>query len=264
MASKRRFVILVVTGLTVVAVGGIACALWLTSTSHQVRQLERDLARADQAKRQKILWNLGTLGGPRASAILSRTLQESDNPHLREAAAYGLQKMQARERLELLRAAAVKESPAEVQAKMASYVARLGGDDVQPWLRQVSDAPLSWLGLGATIGRLELGDLSADGILFRYLKGPDKAMRAFAAERTARWMTFIGEAIGRPPDMTDAPEREVTDADADRMIRWWRQNVTPRLLVDNVIWRKGADPKWRRVARLMGARSKAIDFLDIE
>ena len=48
------------------------------------------------------------------------------------------------------------------------------------------------------------------------------------------------------------------------MIQWWQRNVTPSLFVHNVIWRRGANPKWGRVARLMGARSKAIDFLDIE
>ncbi len=264
MGLKTRWGIVGLGAVVVLLVVGIGRAVWTNSDAYRTRQLIEAYQRGDLVARQKALWSLGSIGGERAVEFASRALRTTRDRDIREAAGFALQKMQAREHYELVRSSAMAEPPSAVQTKLVVYAARLGGEGAMPWLREIGNGPPSWLALGAGLGRLELGDLEADPIVFRCVKGSDKGIRAFAANRIARWIEIMAEAIGQSVQLPDPPVRDLTPEQADRMIDWWRRHVTRRLLVDNVVWQKSGDPKWRRVARLMSARGKAIRFLELD
>lgn len=246
------------------AFAAVAVTMGITSRTCRSWRSRRAYAQSDAAGRKELLWGLHKIGGPSAAELASAALRTEKDPHVREAAAYALQRMQARDYYEQLRDAAINEPPAEVQAKMAFYAARLGGQQAMPWLTEVSNLSRSWLALGAALGRIQLGDLSADQVVFRYLLGPNESMRAFAAVRVTAWIAVMSEAIGKPVSLPDHPSRGVTVEQANRLADWWRRHVTPRILRDNVVWEKGRDPRWHRARKLMGARGKAIQFLEIE
>jgi hypothetical protein len=147
---------------------------------------------------------------------------------------------------------------------MVIYAARLGGKQALPWLRQLGDDPNSEFAPGAVIGRLELGDRSADHALLEYLTGRDPARRAFAATWMTRWMRVMSESIGRPIDLPSKPEKGVTDAQAKAMATWWRDHVTDKLLTDVIARMTRRDLDRRELARLMGARRHAMEYLEID
>lgn len=262
MSGKTRIVL--IGAAAVACIGMVSGVVWRLSDSYQIRQASRHLEYEDFRRRQRAMWWLGSIGGPRAAQIACDVVQTDPHPHVREAAAYSLRKMRAAHYFEQVRDAVVKEKPSEDQAKMAFYVARLGGRRAKPWLRKVSRASRSWLGLGAALGRLELGDLTANEIVFGYLENPNKVMRAFAAVRLARWIEIISEATGLASTIPSDPQDGVTAQQADQMIRCWRDHATTKLVRDNILWNRGRNPKWRRLVRLMGARTKAIRFLEID
>ena len=264
MTRRRRSIIIGGAVVLVLGLAGGGARLWITSDGYEIWKLHRELARADVKDQPKVLWQLGSIRDPRVADIAADVLQTAQDPHVREAAAYVVQKVGVADRFELLRRSAVAEPPAEVQAKMAIYVARLGGDRAKSWLDETSEGPSSWLGLGSALGRIEVGDVSADRIVFEYLTGPDKAMRAFAAVRVAGWIATMAEVIGRPAPLPDKPEYGITPEQGGQMVHWWRRYVTSDLLGDNVVWDKRGDPMWRRARRLMHARRDAIDYLGID
>jgi len=260
----KRSIVIGMGIVLVLGLGGVGAGVWFGWDDYEIWKLRRELARAEEKDQPKVLWQLGSIRDPRVADIAAKILQTAKDPHVREAAAYVIQKVGAEDRFELLQHAAVAEPPAEVQAKMAIYVARLGGDRAKGWLDETSQGTPSWLGLGAALGRIEVGDVSADRVVFEYLTGPDKAMRAFAASRVAGWIATMAEVIGRPAPLPDKPECGITSERGRQMVEWWRRYVTPDLLRDNVIWDKRGDPMWRRARRLMHARRDAIDYLGID
>jgi len=182
---------------------------------------------------------------------------------VREAAAYALQKMNAPEGFELVRSALLRECPGPVQAKMISYAARLGRNQALSWLIEMGTDSASWAGLGAAIGRIELGDMSAQPVLFDYLKSPDPNQRAFAAAWMMPWIRTMSETIGRHVNLPEKPDQGITDRQVDEMMAWWRNYVTPKLWTDTLAMRDRRDPMRRKLGRLMGARHRAIDYLNI-
>lgn len=263
MNVDRRIVAGIAAGLVVVS-AGVAWAVRPTPEAERVRQLADVVARGSLTDRQEALWRLGSVGGPVAAQTAAHALRTDTDPDIREAAAYALQKMKSVDHIELLRVAAAKEPSPEVQVKMAVYVSRLGGDRVASWLSQVGDGPLSWLGLGATLARLERLDLNADGSLYRYLRSSNRAMSDLAVRGLTPWVRLMSEAIGRHVSLPDAPDDEITPGQADDLAKWWQRFVTVKLMKDNVLWAKDRDPRWHRIKRLMRARGKAIGFLEVD
>jgi hypothetical protein len=246
-----------------VLLGGLGWVLWAYSDAREIDRQREELSRGDLSHRQRALWRMASVGGDDAIAMASDVLENETNLHLREAAAYALCKMQARDKLEQVRAAAIEGPPCEAQAKITLYVAELGGEQVLPWLRQMSESPSSWLGLGAALGRLWLGDLEANDIVFGYLRGSNATMREFAAKRLSDWISLMGEAIGSPAEVPQDSAKGVSVAEAERLIRWWQRHATAKLIRDNVAWDRGRDVHWRPMVRLLRARVKAIEFLGI-
>lgn len=256
-----------IAGLALIVIAilvGLAWALWPVSDDRRVEQLARIIAQGTLEQRQAALWELRSIGGPAAADIAGRTLETDPDPDIREAAAYALQKMGAHGQFELLRSAAVKEPSPSVQIKLVRYLARLDYQRAAPWLGEASDGPLSWLGLGATLARLECVDLDAAPDLYRYLAAPDKAMRHLAVRSVTPWVALMSEAIGRPVDLPELQDSEITDQHAADITAWWQRWVTAKLMRDNVVWVKDRDARWHRIKRLMRARAKAIRLLRLD
>jgi hypothetical protein len=248
----------------VVIAAGIAAALWFTSDTCEIRQLSRQLRRAEGAHRQKILWRLASIRGAQAASIARATLRTDPEGVVREAAAYALAKIGLPDDFEPVRVAADRERPGSEQAKMVTYAARLGRSRSLPWLSDLGKGSPSWAGLGAAIGRLDLGDLSADKDLFDYLKGDDPDRRAFASDWVIRTINTMSETIGSRADVPARPDKGIAPQQADTLITWWRQNVSQKLLADTNSLRERRDPMRRRMGRLMGARKHAMDYLNID
>ena len=118
--------------------------------------------------------------------------------------------------------------------------------------------------MGATLARLERGDLQAEEIAFRYLRSNNKFIQGALAARLGEWMAVMAEAIGKPLRLPDDLGHGITPEQAGEMIGWWRNHVTAKLLRDTVCWDKGQDVRWRRVGRLMGARTIALEWLGLD
>ncbi len=264
MSVSRRPRMIGVCVAVLLLLAGTGWGIWRASDAYHVGRLCKEMTRGDSDHRTRILWELGSVGGARAAEIAVAVLRDDEQAALHEPAAYALQKMRATEHYELVRQVAVNSPPNWAQGKMAMYAGRLGGERAGPWLREVSEGPPSWVGVGAALARVEAGDLQADEIVFAYLRDRRKAWGGLAARTLVDWIVRMSEAIGRPIDLPARPERGLFPKQADRVIDWWRRYATPKLIRDNVAWQRRRNPKWRRMARLMHVRGQAMDYLEID
>jgi len=264
MSVGKRSGMVSVGGALVLLLAGAGWGIWRASDAYRVERLRKEMTKGDSDHRARMLWELGSVGGARAAEVACAVLRDDEQRASHEPAAYALQKMRATEHYELVRSVAVNSPPSWAQGKIAMYAGRLGGERAGPWLREVSDGPPSWLGLGAALARIEAGDLQADEIVFAYLRDRRKAWGGLAARTLVDWIVKMSEAIGRPIDLPARPERGLFPRQADRVIAWWRRYATPKLVRDNVTWQRRRNPKWRRMARLMHVRGQAMDYLEID
>jgi len=261
--TRGKLIGMVAASAGFLAVCAVGVVSWMWSDAREFRILSRRVTHPNPQERQKALWRLGSLRTAKAAALAGQALRNDPNPEVREAGAAALQKMNAKEYYEPVRAEALR-CPEHSRPTMVIYAARLGGKQALPWLRQLGDDPNSEFAPGAVIGRLELGDRSADHALLEYLTGRDPARRAFAATWMTRWMRVMSESIGRPIDLPSKPEEGVTDAQAKAMATWWRDHVTDKLLTDAIARMTRRDLDRRELARLMGARRHAMEYLEID
>lgn len=249
----------VFVGLLGGLVGGWGVPAWVryrltTAAEHADRSSDRQEALYALAKRRE----------GAAAPTMRQVLVRDPSADVREAAAYALYKVEAPDSVDAL-AEAVDREPDNVQrAKMVVYYARLRGPDALPVLETwtLSDEP--WKSTGAALARIELGDAEAGDVLIERLFGDDAFLAAHVTQQFRPIVETMMELIGRPIDL-ELHDGQRWSADQTVAVRdWWARYATATLLGDAVALLTSRNEVRRDLARLDGAKRRAVRYLGLE
>ena len=214
--------------------------------------------------RQKALYALAKRREGTAAAIMRQVLVRDSSADVREAAAYALYKVAAPDAVDAL-AEAVDREPDNVQrAKMVVYYARLRGPDALPVLETWTQSDDVWKSTGAALARIELGDVAAGDVLIERLSGDDAFLAAHVTQQFRPILETMTELIARPIDLALHHGQRWSADQAVAVRDWWARYATATLLADAVSPLTSRNEVRRDLARLDGAKRRAVRYLGLE
>lgn len=199
----------------------------------------------------------------RFTNAIRRTLQDSDDRVLLEAAGYAAMRIGASELLPLMRKRA-DEGPDDIQrAQLINYAGQVSNRDARlyDWLMAGVESAEPWRRVGSAIGLLHIGRTESGPLLSGIVReGPDET-RALAMHNLAWIARPLGQAIGKPMPFLDVKPPPADSATLDQIDNFWTSHVTLSLLNDVLSRLTNRDPDWAEMNRLIHARDKIAKWL---
>jgi hypothetical protein len=248
--------------LVLIAVG-IAVGVWIDRRM-EMRRWMNGLSSTEAPIRAKSCYRIGSRPSPAVVDAVCELLRTEQDPDVCEAACYALQKMEARDRLGLIRKTIARLPDRPPLSKIIGYYVLLGGNPVLDDVREFANSGRTYRELGAGLGLLEIDDVSGAEILLRYAAAQDPSVREYAAYLLRRYSEPMMEMVGQPKDLATPDGRGFSDAQLAAVKRWWSERDRTRELRDYNEWTRRDDPQWHQLKRLKHARERASRFLGLD
>jgi hypothetical protein len=248
--------------LILIAVG-ITVGVWIDRRM-EMRRWMNGLSSSEPFVRAKSCYRVGSRPSPAAVDAVCELLRTEQDPDVCEAACYALRKMEASNKLGLIRETIARLPDCPPLSKIIGYYVFLGGQQVLDDVSEFANSSRTYMELGAGLGLLELDDVSGAEILLRYAAAQDPSVRAYAAYLLRRYSEPMMEMVGQPEDLATPEGQGFSESQLAAVKAWWSQRDRTRELRDYNDWTRRDDPQWHQLKRLKHARERATRFLGLD